>query len=77
MPRDHKLGLVVPLRRTDPSAAEMRRSILDTGLDQAELAAALGVSTRTLRRWWRGEGLNALAAFLKMRAMANERRRAA
>lgn len=73
MPRDHKMGLVVPLRRTDPAATEMRRAILDTGLDQAELAAALGVSTRTLRRWWRGEGLNALGAFLAMQAMAKRR----
>jgi transcriptional regulator with XRE-family HTH domain len=77
MPRNHKLGLVVPLRRTDPAGAEMRRAILETGLDQAELAAVLGVSTRTLRRWWRGEGLGALPAFLKMRAMESERRRAA
>jgi len=69
-------GNLVPLdsrRRTDLATREIRRVSCATGLDQAELAALIGKSPRTLRRWLHGDGLDVLRAYLVMCEAAGRR----
>ena len=71
-----KLATVVELRRPDPAAAEMRRVMREAGASQAELAAEADCGVRTVRRHWRGEGLDSLRRYLRWREMAEKRRAA-